>query len=142
MQAARRRLCLLLPHLVVADRRDQQDQEGHTPTEYAFRDPAPFDIQDLLVQHGGQRTDWSDDRGALFGQVAAVEEKRELEQKKQAEAAQQQMNQNMQLLQERGEKIEQLGSKAADLNQGAQDYASMAKQLKDRSKKGSSWLPF
>ena len=113
-------------------------EEGRTPMDYC--DDSTNDIVQLLVQYGGQRTDW--DRGALFGQVEAVQEKRE--QKRQAQAAQAQqkiMNENMRLLQQRGEQIDELGNKATELNQGAQDFASMAKQLKEKSK-SSKWLPF
>ena len=131
-----------------ADPNQPDRDDGRSPMDYALRDPAPTDIQELLSAHGGKRTHLSDtDRGALFGQVAAVEQKREeqkreLEQKRQAEAAQQEMAENMRLLQQRGEKIDDLGNKATELNQGAQDFASMAKQLKEKSKKDSKWLPF
>lgn len=43
-------------------------------------------------------------------------------------------------LRERGEKIESLDSKSAELQNGAANYASMAKQLKEKNKKRSSFF--
>jgi hypothetical protein len=70
----------------------------------------------------------------------AEKKEQELEQKKQAEAAQQKMHDNLLLMQRRGEQINEMGSKATELNEGAKNYGSMAKQLKEKSK--NSWLPF
>lgn len=138
--------CLLK---IGADPNQPDKEEGVTPTDLAVRDEkTPPAILELLTSRGGEiHENMKTGRGALFGQVAAVEEKkekerRELQQKKEAESAQQQMNENMRLLQQRGEQINEMGSKATELNQGAQDFGSLATKLKEKSKKQNSWMPF
>jgi hypothetical protein len=124
-------------------------EEGRTPTDFAVQDDStPPAILEMLESSGGTvRASLQTGKGALFSQVAAVEEKRKQEKKEQqrnaeAEAAQQQMNENMRLLQQRGEQINELGSKATELNQEASDFGALARKLKDKSKKQNSWLPF
>jgi hypothetical protein len=139
--------CLLK---IGADPNQPDKEENRTPIDYAVRDRAPQAIVDMLQAKGGIVREDVDERGALFGQVAATEEKlqnqraekkeQELEQKKKAEAAQQQMHDNLLLMQRRGEQINEMGSKVTELNEGAKNYGSMAKQLKEKSK--NSWLPF
>jgi hypothetical protein len=51
-----------------------------------------------------------------------------------AERVQAQMAENMRFLQERGEQINELGDKATDLNAGASEFSSLAKQLKEKSR--------
>merc|ERR1712176_1526274 len=46
----------------------------------------------------------------------------------------------MSALKERGEKIERLDNKTAQLQSGAADYAKMAKRLKEKKKKRSSFF--
>ena len=50
------------------------------------------------------------------------------------------MSEAMSALRERGERIEKLDSKTADLQNDAQNYADMAKQLKEKTKKKSQWF--
>jgi Ankyrin repeats (3 copies)/Synaptobrevin len=129
---------------------DVKDVEGHTPMYWAVREELPATTLALLEQYGATKSETyvkNLSNGELFGKVAATEQimeerHREAQQKKEAEAAAAQMAQNMKLLQQRGEQIDELGNKASDLNQGAQDYASMARQLKEASKKKSKWMPF
>ena len=88
-------------------------------------------------------------RGELFGKVDITnqvrEEKREAEAAaakaalEKAETANSQMKQNMAAIHKRGEMIEELGDKANELEEGAQDYADMAAQLKEKMKKKSVW---
>ena len=50
------------------------------------------------------------------------------------------MSEAVSALKERGEKIEKLDKKTADLQNDAQNYAEMAKQLKEKTKKKSSFF--
>ena len=50
------------------------------------------------------------------------------------------MSEAMSALRERGERLEKLDKKTADLHNDAQNYAEMAKQLKEKSKKKSTWF--
>jgi methyl-accepting chemotaxis protein len=63
------------------------------------------------------------------------EKNRKIEQQKETEAVASEMKNNMKLLQRRGEQIDEMGDKARGLNEGAQDFAYMAKQLKEKSMK-------
>lgn len=128
-----------------------KDSEGHTPMYWAVRENLPESTLCLLEQYGATKRDAyvkAFSQGELFGKVAAteriMEEKhREVQLKAEAEAAANEIKNNLKLLQQRGEQIDEIGNKASDLNQGAQDFASMARQLKEASKnKSNSWLPF
>lgn len=48
------------------------------------------------------------------------------------------MSENRQMMHERGEKLSRLEDKAARMEQDAENFASMAKQLKDKYK--NSWF--
>lgn len=130
-----------------------KDGDDHTAMYYALRDDAPEEMTQLLEKHGAQAKKKNKEWKAteeLFGKVRAAEEKtarkKEEEERQKAAAAQAQMSQNMRLMNERGQKIEEMDDKARHLNQEAQNYASMAKQLKEKSKRGGGgkpkWLPF
>lgn len=122
------------------------DGDERTPMFYAVNDEAPRLIIQTLESFGA--TAVTPDRNSeLFGRVEATQQKLEhqrevkrLEEQRKAEAAQAQMAENMRLLQQRGEKINELGDKATQLNEGAQNFAEMAQQLKEKSKKQSSWF--
>lgn len=126
------------------------DKDGASSVDHAVRDSASPIILELLKQSGGIFQD--DNQGALFGQVASVTEKREkdmatqkareLEEKQKAEKAKSKMAENMRLLQERGEKINEIGDKAVHLNAEAGEFRSMAQLLKEKTKQQSKWLPF
>jgi hypothetical protein len=131
------------------------DANGHSPMYWAALDQASPTILSLLQQYGAKDSpqEHVDNlmRGELFGQVAATETKIRLEkealelqqsEQAQAAAAATMSRNNLHLLQHRGEQIDELGAKATDLHQGAQDFASLARQLKEASKKQSQWLPF
>lgn len=130
-----------------------KDGEGHTPMYYALRDKVSAEMVNLLEKHGAnkQNKEWKATE-ELFGRVRAAEEKvatkkqqREEEERQKAAAAQSQMTENMRLMQERGQKIEEIGDKASHLNDEAQNYANMARQLKEKTRRGargSKWLPF
>lgn len=120
---------------------------------YALRDEVSEQMTTLLEKHGANKN--NTERRAkeeLFGRVKATEakvaekkKKREEEERQKAESAQAQMAENMRLMNERGQKIEELGDKASHLNDEAQNYADMARQLKEKTKRGargSKWLPF
>jgi hypothetical protein len=130
--------------------------DGKSPIEYATRDPAPREIQDLLARNGGRTlTSREFNNTALFGQVSGIEQKRqekrdrkarELELK--ATMARMEIENNLIWLHMRGDQIDDMGNKATEMNDGAQNFAAMAKQLKARSAKGAEmprirkWLPF
>jgi len=82
----------------------------------------------------------------LFDRVVATqnqrEERRERELEREALTAQAQMSQNMRLLNERGQKIDDAAEKASEMNQNASEYADLARQLKEKTKKQASWNPF
>jgi hypothetical protein len=126
---------------------DLPDKDGRTAMSHAVADQLPETTTVLLETYGAKSSREQaeqDQRGELFGrvkdtEVIVQEKRRQMEQKRQAEAAAAEMNKNMQLLKERGEKIEQLGDKASELNQGAQDFASMARQLKEKNKNKKWW---
>ena len=119
---------------------DVLDADGHTPLYLAVQDEAPLSTRQLLLDHGARPITDVGPRGELFGKVAATElileeRQREKQQEQQAKAAQAEIANNMKLLQRRGEQINELNDKASDLNQGAADFASMAKQLKAAAQK-------
>ena len=127
-----------------------KDGEGHMAMYYALRDKVSEEIINLLEQHGGNKNNkaWKATE-ELFGRVKATEEKvaakKEEEQRQKAAAAQAQMADNMRLMHERGQKIEEIDDKARHLNEEAANYADMARQLKEKTRRGargSRWLPF
>lgn len=104
----------------------------------------------LLEEFGATKSAKAEEekKGELFGKVAETEIYREQKRaseaaakkaQEEAEAAQNQMANNINAMQKRGEMIEELGDKANDLEAGAQDYADMATQLKEKLKKKSKW---
>ena len=111
----------------------------------AQRDELPLTTIQVLEQFGAVQSQKAEDerRGELFGKVAHTEQVREQTKAKAAEekaqAAQSQMAQNMAAMHHRGERIEELGDKAAELQEGAKDYGDMAAQLKEKMKKKSKW---
>ena len=126
-----------------------KDGEGCTPMYYALRDEVSEEMITLLEKHGANKNNERRAKEELFGRVKATEAKvaakkqqREEQERQKAEAAQAQMAENMRLMNERGQKIEEIGDKASHLNYEAQNYADMARQLKEKSKKRSKWLPF
>jgi hypothetical protein len=112
--------------------------DGQTPMYYCVRDGFDSAVE-LLLAHGAKPVSRTNDKGELFGRVAATqalleEKSRQEERKREVEAAAAELQQNLRLMQKRGEKIDELGNKASELNQGAEDFASMAKQLKEKVK--------
>jgi predicted transcriptional regulator len=57
-----------------------------------------------------------------------------------AEGASGSMSEAMNALKERGDRIEKLDKRTADLQNDAQNYAEMAKQLKEKTKKKSTFF--
>lgn len=83
-------------------------------------------------------------RGELFREAQIIEEerkeqKREEQAANEAKAAQSQMAENMNAMHLRGEKLESLANKTAGLESEAANFADLAKQLKDKTKKQSKW---
>jgi Ankyrin repeats (many copies)/Synaptobrevin len=136
------------------------DETNHyTPLDYCALHQSSLSTRELLQQHGATQTtlkiqeprmnDGKDIftlQGELFGRVAGtqqvIQERREHREK--VESIMQEQRNNIQLLQQRGEKIETLSAGAADLHAQTQDYASMAQQLKQKMKQKQQrqWLPF
>lgn len=112
---------------------DAVDSNNHTALYWAVREEYS-EIADLLRENGAKSV--ATDRGELFQHVEQVTQdmeqyKQEAEVQKQAELeARSEMQNNLQLIQERGEKIAQMGETATALQDGATDYAKQAKQLK------------
>jgi hypothetical protein len=127
---------------------DATDRDGHSAMYYATRDEQ-HDMQQILTEYGARPSMEALQCGCgeLFGAVQdaqeAVNDRREQEAASAAAAAaheracvvQDQMNDNVRLMHERGQKIREMGDKAAQLNEGAANYAEMARQLKERSQK-------
>ncbi|GKY98715.1 hypothetical protein MPSEU_000827800 [Mayamaea pseudoterrestris] len=105
------------------------------------------DIVQLLLEFGAKR-EARKDKTELFGRVAATEDT--IKEKKEAKAleveraaeverikterVQAQMAENMRLMQQRGEEINEMSDKATVMNEGASEYGSLAKQLKEKAK--------
>ena len=115
------------------------------------------DVLELLESRGGESSALSEieQRGELFGNLEEAnmnterrrEQERLIEEQKVAEAAakaqavQDQMERNMQAMQERGEKIEELDVKTKQLESEAKDFHEMATQLKEKMKaKNKRWF--
>jgi hypothetical protein len=120
------------------------DQDDRTPMYYAVMDQLPQSTVALLKQYGGTPSEKATEQqsGELFGRVAATQagideerNNRETAERVKAEQAAAAMSENMRLLQQRGEQIDELDGKARQLNEGAQNFGDMAKQLKEASKK-------
>jgi hypothetical protein len=118
---------------------DATDQDGHSAMYYSTRDKQ-HDMQQILVEYGAEPSTEALQCGCgeLFGAVQgaqeAIDDRRESESRA-AAAAQAQMSDNLRLMNERGKKIRDMGDKATQLNEGAANYAEMARQLKERSQK-------
>jgi hypothetical protein len=127
---------------------DAADRDGHAAMYYATRDEQ-HDMQQILAEYGALPSEAAlrCGCGELFGAVQdaqeAVNDRREQEAasaaaaaaQQRAREAQDQMSDNVRLMHERGQKIRDMGDKATQLNEGAANYADMARQLKERSQK-------
>lgn len=118
------------------------DEDGRTPMYYAVMDQLPDTVVTLLQEYGGTESKHATEEqsGELFGRVAVTqagidEERRETAERKKAEQAAVAMSENMRLLQQRGDQIEELDGKSRQLNEGAQNFGDMARQLKEQTKK-------
>lgn len=105
----------------------------------------------LLEQNGGTASKLAEveARGELFASAEEAnrktEHRREVEKlvkdqqvaeaNAKAQSVQNKMNQNMAALKERGEKIEQMGETAQEMQNEAKNYADMAALLKEKVKK-------
>ena len=98
----------------------------------------------LLEQYGAK----ANSSGVLF--ESAIEEQKRLKERTpktankktmaKLEGATGAMNEAMSALKERGDRIEKLDRKTADLQNDAQNYAEMAKKLKEKTKKKSTFF--
>lgn len=98
----------------------------------------------LLEQYGAK----ANRSGVLF--ESAIEEQKRLKERTpktanrktiaRAEGATGAMSEAMNALKERGDRIEKLDKKTADLQSDAQNYAEMAKKLKEKTKKKSTFF--
>lgn len=125
-----------------------QGGKGCTPMYFAVRDELP-EMASLLKMHGASRSKQaeSEQRGELFGRVDATQKefddnkkKKKLKEQEKADSAASQMQQNMAAMHRRGEKIERLDNKARELNEGAANYADMARQLKEQQKRKNNFF--
>ena len=98
---------------------------------------------DLLETHGGKKNTAE----PLF--KAAIEEQKRIKEAKltttqktvaKAKGAASAMAQGMSALKERGERLEKVDNRTAELGNEAANFADMAKQLKEQTKKKSSWM--
>ena len=97
---------------------------------------------ELLETHGGKKNTAE----PLF--KAAIEEQKRIKEAKpttqktvaKAKGAASAMAQGMSALKERGERLEKLDNRTAELGNEAANFADMAKQLKEQTKKKSSWM--
>jgi Synaptobrevin len=118
----------------------------------AERDQLPAPTIAVLTEFGAvpSRKAEEEMRGELFGKVDATNQAREYKRQEaeaeaarvaqaKAETANSQMQENLAAMHKRGEMIEELGDKATELQDGAQDFANMAAQLKEKMKKKSIW---
>lgn len=118
-----------------------RNKDGVSPATMAIRQELPASTLQLLKDFGGKVKKPS--KQELFDKVQEAQQVVDQNRQQQAaEVAQAEMNKNMKLLQQRGEQINEISDKAKDLNRNAQDYASMAKQLKAKTKNKSSWFGF
>jgi succinate dehydrogenase/fumarate reductase flavoprotein subunit len=104
---------------------------------------------DLLLAFGAAPYDnggGSDDEGELFGKVAqkhAMNQEQKQVAKAEAaaaEAAKNVMAENMQLMKERGEKLENMDDKASQVRQDAEEMKQLSQQLKEKMKKKNTWF--
>ncbi|KAG7367131.1 ankyrin repeat domain protein [Nitzschia inconspicua] len=119
------------------------DGEGRSAMYFAQRNELE-DIGSILQEHGGKDSKLAEMelRGELFGGVEQANRKTEkrrenekaLEAAARAQSAQSQMSKNMVALIERGEKIQEMDSKARQLNDEAKTYGDLASQLKNNMK--------
>ncbi|KAL7499451.1 hypothetical protein ACHAWT_006986 [Skeletonema menzelii] len=117
--------------------------EQKTPLDYAISYEEK-DMIKLLEQYGAK----ANRSGVLF--ESAIEEQKRLKKRTpktanrktilRAEGATGAMSEAMNALKERGDRIEKLDKKTADLQSDAQNYAEMAKKLKEKSKKKSTFF--
>eukprot|EP00978_Attheya_sp_CCMP212_P027488 scaffold92085_cov52-Attheya_sp.AAC.2 len=88
----------------------------------------------------------SDDEGELFGKVArehVVDQEHKQVVKAEAVAAETAKNlmaENMQLMKERGEKLENMDDKASQVRQDAEEMKQLSHQLKEKMKKKNTWF--
>ena len=121
--------------------------DGHqTPMSMAY-DVDDEEIVQLLLEYGAKKESRKD-KTELFGRVTATQdamkEKKEAKAREEERAAeveriktervQAQMAENIRLMQERGEQINEMGDKASAMHEGASEFNSLAKQLKEKSK--------
>lgn len=137
-----------------------------TPLDYCIMYQLPSSTMDLLSKYGAAKVTVAtvnskkspllyEMKGELFSKVMETEQiiderrhrRREIEHQQRMVEEQKNNNYNLLLqLQHRGEQIDALSNGATNLNQNANEYASMAKQLKERTKrqheKYNTWFPF
>jgi hypothetical protein len=111
----------------------------------------PFlNVVDLFIAFGAappyDNGGGSDSEGELFGKVArehAVDQEHKQVVKAEAvaaEAANNLMAENMQLMKERGEKLENMDDKASQVRQDAEEMKQLSHQLKEKMKKKNTWF--
>lgn len=127
-----------------ADPNQASGDDGTVPLYWAA-DAAPA-MTELLLRHGAKKIDNDSRRHELFGRVEAtqaiVDRQRLLQQQQVAAAAAVEsenstMRHNVHLLNERGQKIEDMGDQARELHNNAAEFKSLASQLKAQMKQKS-----
>lgn len=122
-----------------------QDPDGRTPMYYAHRDERT-DLVELLEDFGAKKSKQTEEeeRSELFRDVADFEARKEWEHEREQTARTQDtavqgakgsMNDAMNAMRERGQKIETLEQKTRNLQEETKTYGDLARQLKEKTKK-------
>lgn len=114
-----------------ADPNQPDGEDGTVPLYWAESD----EMKQLLLKFGAK----DGQRHELFDNVDMAQTNVDLkrQQQRDAEAAQCEIQDNIKLLNERGQKIEQMGDRARELNDNAAEYRSLSSQLKSKMKQRS-----
>lgn len=115
-----------------ADPNQPDGEDGTVPLYWADSD----EMKQLLLQFGAK----DGQRHELFDRVVATQANvdRQRQQQRDAEAAKISMQDNMKLINERGQKIEELGDTAQQLNENAAEFRDLSGQLKSKLKQRSA----
>ncbi|PRP78283.1 NUAK family SNF1-like kinase 1-like [Planoprotostelium fungivorum] len=98
--------------------------------------PTAVDYEQLF----GKSRSTSNDRGTASDRTATQSSQSRADATRQeVQSTSNIMNRNIQALQERGEKLQQLSDKSEELNQGAGDFYNMAKEIRKREESKKWW---
>ena len=102
------------------------------------------ELIELLESHGGKTNtaeplfkEAIEEQKRIKSETASASAKKTIAKAKDAAGA---MAQGLSAMRERGERLEKLDNKTAQLQSDAQDYASLAKQMKEKNKKKAAFF--